>query len=627
MDAWDCPAVREISLQWGTRLGKTFFAQCCLLWTAACDPAPCMHANSKESLCLDVLDRLYTMIGLRPRLEALLAKRPHERRQDLVEFSGCRLMGAWAKSVSSLADKNVKIGHAAETDKWEHATTSREAHPLELFADRFKDYWSTRKIIWESTPTVKGKSAIETRLLGGTHCRLHVPCRRCKRYQTLEWHRVLFDKPQTGRASPGLAQKTARYQCRHCDGILTDADRPWMIRRGVWCPRGCEVEDAIALRHAESRMLQGPAGIAARGDDGAGVIRQVKWGGWHDAPWIRGPLPPDDSEASYQLSSLYALSLTWGDIAKKWVQCFSNPVRLRNFINQWLAETWEARQSKSTAQQLADRLGTELPARLVPRWASYLTLTIDRQAADGGFVVWVVMAHGPDERVAVVAHGISQTLAEVHANVWEADFPAEDGGGPFRCAIAGVDSGWNTKATYAFVNRHPQWFALKGSSGTMDGKLFQIATLKEGSRSGATGQTLIHVNTNAWEEDLDDRLHNPERVKNRVFGPNSLALSKPAAEDVEFLDQILNGVLGESTDAAGNERNTWKKRNQDAPNDYRDAVRYGLCLGRAWLEANDGVYPVRPRSTPAGAKSPSPPPAEPSGYVRKPSRGIRRPAR
>lgn len=595
MDAWDCPTVREISLQWGTRLGKTFFSQVAMLWVADNDPAPSMHANAIEGLCVDVLERTYAMIGFRPELERLLAKRENERRQDLIEFRGCKLYGAWSKSVSTLADKNIKCGHAAEIDKWVHVSTSKEAHPLKLFSDRFKDYWSVRKVVFESTPTVKGKSSIEQRLQEGTYCRYYVPCRHCKRYQTLDFSRLKYDKPESGRLDPALAFKTARYECKFCEQELTDSDRPWMIRRGVWCPQGCEIDDSEALKAAESRMLSGI------GTDGASTDGKLdKWSGWSSSSWIVGVPYRDGPEASYQLSSLYALSLTWGDIAKEWVGCFSKPDLLRNFINQWLAETWEPRRQKSTAEQVAERLGTDRPSRLVPDWGRFLTLTVDRQAADGGFVVWVVEAHGTEDKSAVVAHGIAETLDDVYRDVWEQTFQAEDGGEPFRISIAGVDSGWNTKATYEFCNAHERWYALKGSGSDLGGKLYQISEVKEGSRTGATGQILIHVATDTWEEDLDNRLHNAEFKAN---SPGSLSLSADSAADFEFLDQLLNGVLGENVDPRGNAKNIWKKRRENDPNDYRDAVRYGLCLARAWLDDNGGLYPARAITTQPAASA------------------------
>lgn len=639
MDAWDQPTIREISLQWGTRLGKTFFGQCCLLYTADVDPAPMMHANANEKVCVEVLGRLYAMIKFKDRLRALLAKNDQEQRQDLVEFLSCKVYSAWSKSVTTLADKNIKVGHAAEIPKWVHISTSKEAHPLKLFSDRFKDFWSNRKIIWEGTPTIRGLCPIETKLQAGSNCRLFVPCRACKRYQTLDWSRLIYEKPASGRLDADLAFRTAGYHCKHCEHRHTNDDRFWMIRRGVWCPQGCEVNDAEAMQAAEARMLQGPAGIQASGDDGAGVPRQYppKWKGWSASPWIKGTPYRDGDHASYQLSSLYALSLSWADIAKEWVECFAKAETLRNFVNQWLAETWEPRRQKSTAEQVADRLGTTRPARLVPAWARFLTLTVDRQAADGNFAKWIVMAHGPDDRAAVVAYGLCtpQDPRDVHPSelprnelelvdqiAGSASYPAEDGGPDFTISITGVDSGWNTKQTYEICNARQRWFPIKGDSGHLGGELYKIATLGAKTRSGAVGQTLIEVSTELWEEEIDDRLHNPEK---KADGPGCLSLCEEATKDWDFLDELLNGMLGDSKTAKGELRNQWKKRRESDPNDYRDAVRYGLCLGRAWLDANDGAYPAR-----AGLRQPersAAPADESAGYVRKRSAPVRRPRR
>ena len=62
MDAFADHRVREISLQWASRLGKSFFGQCMFMYTAEVDPAPMMLASSRETLALDVAKRTMKMI-------------------------------------------------------------------------------------------------------------------------------------------------------------------------------------------------------------------------------------------------------------------------------------------------------------------------------------------------------------------------------------------------------------------------------------------------------------------------------------------------------------------------------------------------------------------------------------
>ncbi|MFN9292166.1 MAG: phage terminase large subunit family protein, partial [Planctomyces sp.] len=86
----------------------------------------------------------------------------------------------------------------------------------------------------ESTPSVKGKSAVESGLLQSTNHRYHVPCPHCYKFQTLEFGDgkapggIFFDRLPSGQSDADLARKTAHYVCRWCEGRIDDMQRPWM---------------------------------------------------------------------------------------------------------------------------------------------------------------------------------------------------------------------------------------------------------------------------------------------------------------------------------------------------------------------------------------------------------------
>lgn len=571
MDAFDDPRVRTIALQWGTRLGKTFFAQCALAFTADIAPAPMMTASSIEQLALEVISRVYAIMRNRPHLAAKLKKVEKHQRQDRIEFRNCLLRAAWSRSTSTLADKNIRVGHAGEYDKWEHPASSREAHPHKLFEDRFKDYQSVRKVIFEGTPTVTGESPIEARRLAGSDCRYEVPCPHCRRYQTLLMrgangeYRIAWEKDEHGHSTPTIAYQTAHYLCAHCGGRCDDHHRPWMIRRGVWCPRGCAVDSTVAGQIAEANVAAGKP------------IHE--WRGWKHAPWIRGTPDQDGQDASYQLSSLYALSLGWGDIGKEFVASRHKPQELRNFVNQWEGLTWQRRKARTTPEKIAERIGGKHPRGIVPPGGLFLTVSADRQAADGGFVVWTLLAHGAEERAWLVDHGMCLTLEELWLGVCRRHVPHADGGSPLVAAATIVDSGWNAKDTYDFCAAHPGCFPCKGANDDLDGAKYRFSAIGKKSRTGREGQTILWVATDLWEEDLQWRLENCLADE-----PRALTLSAAAARDPAFLAQLLNGTLGDALDARGQVKLLWKKKDANEANDFRDAIRYGLCLGRAYVD-------------------------------------------
>ena len=576
-DAYDDPKTRTLSFQFATRLGKTFFGQCASLKTADCDPAPQMMVSSNEKLAKEVMSRTYAMIHRREKLNSKLIKKPIDQRQDLIEFAECRIWAAWARSAATLADKNIKVGHANELDDWEHRSTSKDGDPQKLFSDRFKDFQSVRKIVFESVPKVKGRSRIEALRLAGTNCRFEVPCPHCQRYQRLEWNRVEWERDENGRHNPTIAKNTAYYRCLHCNEVVNDHHRAWMIRRGVWCAEGCDVLSDEALRIAEhelARPINAP--------------RAYVWSGWKLCPWVTGEPVRDGEDASYQLGSQYALSLRWGDLGKEWVTCYKKPQLLRNLINQWMGETWEASQSKTDPEKVGERLRSEYQRGIVPEWAVFLTFQADRQAADGGFIPFAVMAHGPGERSHVVEYGVCRSLDEAHSERIRQQYQHADGGNTIAPAISAIDSGFNTKDTYDFCSSHVDIFPVKGSSASLGGNPYRIVRLDGGNtRTGADGQTLIHVDTDFWETDLQHRLEDL-----RPGEEGSLSLCYEASHDLEFLEQVCNGQMAEVNDSRGNAKLLWVKKEESIPNDFRDVIRYGLCLARAYVEELGG-YPAR----------------------------------
>ena len=577
-DAFDDPRTRTISLEWATRLGKSFFGQCAMLKTADTEPAPMMFCSTAEKLSIEVIQRTYAMARKSDDLRRLLLKPIIDQKRDLIEFMECQVFVAWARSAGTLADKNIKVGHANELDDWEHRSTSKDGDPQKLFSDRFKDYQSTRKVIYESVPKIRGKSRIEALRLAGTNCRYWVPCKHCGRYQTLDFRngekfRVIWETDENGKQNPSAAKKSARYRCRHCEQDLPDYHRAWMIRRGVWCPEGCEVIDDEARIIAEHEIRRKP-----------GEERLYDWRGWSKASWVSGNPTRDGEDASYQLSSLYALSLSWGDIAKEFVVCHKKPQLLRNFVNQWLGETWEMTRTKSDPEKVGERLRGETERGIVPEGGLYLTFQCDRQE---GFVVWSVLAHGEEERAWLVDYGIAQTLTELWDTVIRKHYKHADGG-PALVPMAGIiDSGFNTKDTYDFCNSHHGMFPCKGASNDMGGQPYRIVVLGR-SNTGIEDQKLVYVGTDFWETELQ------ERLTVRLPGePGSLTLCAEASRDGEFLEQLCNGTLDDRTDTRGMSKLLWVKKDENIPNDFRDGVRYGLCLGKACLDELGGVYPKR----------------------------------
>jgi phage terminase large subunit GpA-like protein len=579
-DALDDPHVLTIWLQWGSRLGKTFFGQCASMFYADTNPRPEMFASADKKLALEVVDRTYRMVERCSSLRDQLLP-PHQRRQDLIKFDSCRMYVAWARSVSSLADKAVRFGHANEIDKWEHLSTSKEADPLKLFTDRFKEFHSHKKIC-ESTPSIKGRSRVEAGRLASSNCLFHVPCPHCGRYQVLKMERIKWDKDENGKSDKDVARRTAYYQCDNvsCTEPILDEHRIPMLRLGVWVPEGCGVDDEKA-REAANQWAD---------------IDTSPWGGWSTADWITGTPKRDGPDAGYQLSSLYAWSLGWGEIAAEFVssQAAQN---LRNFINQWLSETWELRAREQTWEQLGGRLINDVPPGIVPEGFHMLTFGGDQQEDRS---VYVVDAWDGEGRSHTIAYGECENRDDLIDTVLTRIFDTQAGGKMMIC-YGLFDSGFRSSQIYDFCltccRRGVPILACKGWNAAL-GSPFVVAML--GQDTARPGTPYIKVDTITTQDWIERQLHD---IKPGEAGSASL-YSASLVQHQEFLEQLLNETSAVTLDSKNYARESWNRITTDIPNDYRDARRYSYVAGLIAMAG--GIKGLPPGNTSAAVVRPVP---------------------
>lgn len=551
LTSFDDPKIRQIVLQWASRLGKTTTCLSLMAKVAGTNPRNMMFAGpTKDAAGRVIGSRLYPILG---SAEGVRQQLPSEARRSKlhVKLESCQIFVGWSGSETSLADVGAFFGHASEIDKWDDSA-SKEGDSLKLFVNRFKGF-PDHKIIFESTPTIKGRSRIEKKMQESNQHRRFVPCPHCGEFQVLvkgeentpggfRWERDI-----RGQSDPDVALQTAYYECRYCEGKIENHHRIVMLRKGVWVPNGCEITPDGTITGTAHK----------EGSDTVGF----------------GPLP-----------SWYALTETWGNFARLWIQAQKRPRDLQDVVNSYMGETWEVKRTKSTPERVGERLRTGIKRRVLPDWARLLTVTIDQQAADGGFRLWCAMAHGANMAAHVVDYGFCLTLEEIWEQHIRNPYSHQDGGNPVMPHAAGADSGWDTKRTYDFCNAHSGMLAIKGSSTDLGGLPYKLSDIERGDNAG---QQLFLVNTDFWETDLQSRLDD------RLPGEeNSLSLCETAERDIEFLAQLCNATIADRVDNRGNAKLLWVKKDENIANDFRDVVRYGLALAAAYVAENGG-FPVR----------------------------------
>lgn len=545
LTAFDDPKVRQIVLQWASRLGKTTTCLSLMAKVAGTNPRNMMFAGpTKDAAGRVIGSRLYPILGSAEGVRQQLL--PEARRSKLhVKLESCQIFVGWSGSETSLADVGAFFGHASEIDKWDDSA-SKEGDSLKLFVNRFKGF-PDHKVIFESTPTVKGRSRIEKKMQEANQHRRYVPCPHCGEFQILvkgdesSPGGFRWDRDSKGNSDADIALQTAYYECEHCQGKIENHHRTVMLRAGVWVPSGCTI--------TPDGKIHGTA--HKQGSDVVGF----------------GPL-----------ASWYALTETWGNFARLWIHAQKKPRDLQDVVNSYMGETWEAKKSKSTPEKVGERLAGNADRGLVPNGVRFLTCTIDRQAADGGFVKWVILGHGDEQRAWLIDYGFGESLATIWDAVFRRQYPRLSNMPPVTPILAAADSGWDTKNTYDFCNTHKQIFACKGE-GEMGGKPYRLAEIERGDYEG---QLLFGVNTDYWETDMQARLD--ERLPGEA---GSLTLCADATRDIEFLSELCNATLADKVDNRGNAKLLWIKKEDNYPNDWRDAIRYGLALGQLIVESGD----------------------------------------
>lgn len=182
-----------------------------------------------------------------------------------------------------------------------------EAAALDLAEERTKTF-PFPLVVKASTPTT-AERMIWPAFLKSDQRYFYLPCTRCSREIILKftikteehglcglrWWREHEDEVKTdGEWDLNKVSKNAFYRCQECGGEIQDFERPSMLNAGIWKPSNT---------------------LAEAGDYG------------------------------YHLSSLYSIlsrKTSFGAIAAKWIAAKGLLSGRQNFINSWLAETWDA---------------------------------------------------------------------------------------------------------------------------------------------------------------------------------------------------------------------------------------------------------------------------------------------
>lgn len=540
LEAWDDETVRQIYLCWATRNMKTSLMISIMLCAAANYPSPMGYGSCDEmSVDRSIDEQLYPMLR---RCGATAAKLPVIAKQgrDNIRLTDCRIRKAFGGSPASVAGWPAKFIFVNEADKWPRRA-SREADSVRGFTNRVRGFPYDSKIMIESTPDILHPDpALSSRIWGyltakGTdQRRYYVECPHCGHWQTLDFGNkdtawgIKWDHPKSGHSDPLMAEATAHYRCPQKGCKIVNQDRPDMMRSGRWLSNGQTINRKGKL--VGKRAVNSP---------------NVGFG---------------------PLGSEYSLLIDgWGQLAREFLACNGELVKLKDFENSVRALPWDPQPDKIDPKTLRERLCTELPARLCPEWAVLLTRGCDVQN-HGNTIVWSVVAWGPRGRSAVIDYGICNSQLEYINLHRTALYRHADGGPPLDVMVTLIDSGDGNVSddVYRLCRSLPRCYPCKGSTSKLE-RAFKPSNLHD---SDGIPVQLIFVNSERSQGWIESHL----RGYNRSAPFN---LPNEARYDAIYVEQLLNEHKVDGV---------WTKLGVQ---DYRDTVRYAWA--GAMMCTDDGA--------------------------------------
>lgn len=447
MDEFNNPETEEIVFVKPTQVGGTECLHNMLGWVICQDPSPSMVVYPTADLAKSVsVNRMQPMFNASPEIE----KRFDEfNSSDLeMQFDDMYLSLAGSNSPTSLASKPIKYLFLDEVDKFPGAS-KKEADPISLARERTKTFHNS-KVFLTSTPTIKSGHVWKNLEDADLVKHYFVPCPHCGKYIEFKFANIKW--PDNKELSYADRAELAFYVCQECGGVITDAQKPQMLRFGNW---------QTVETHTK-------------------YVRKV----------------------AFWMNTIYSPFVRFSEIAKEFLISKNDSESFQNFVNSWLAEPWEDTNLKTSADLVMERQ-TELEELKVPSWAKLLTGGVDVQE---NCLYWSIRAWGDFITSQNIAHGQAFDFTEIE-HVMNLEYEREDGG-TMVVDLAFIDSGNNADAVYDFCAENSNWaLPCKGSSNPMLSH-YKISKVNK-SDSKAYGMVLVLVDGGKYKDMIAGRMRKP----------------------------------------------------------------------------------------------------------------------
>lgn len=588
--------VQTITLMACTQLLKTTCIENIIGRFAHVDPCPMLVIQPKDDAAETFSkDRLAPMIRDTKVLREIFGEaRATDASATLTHkgFPGGHITLVGSNSPTNLAMRPIRLLLCDEIDKYP-MSAGGEGPPIDLAEERQAEFKTNSLTVRACSPTVQGRSAIETSYDESDQRRAFVSCPHCETWQHLAWEQVRFDKGSDGKIRP----ETARYFCGECGTAWTEAERLKALR-------------AIRWRQTRTFECCGEKQAPELWDDEGRVLCRVC-----------GQRGVSNEHAGFHASKLYAPKQSIRETVKKFARALARgPEALKAFHNTQLAATWkEGADAPEWSDVYARR--DRYVSGTVPRGGLVLFAGVDTQKDRLEVRVWAFGRNRErwlvERRIlpgAVYEPKVWGDLEDLFDEAW-----THESGIELKVRDWGIDSGAFTAEVSAFVRSQ----AGRGNVHAIDGQdSYTAAFIGVGQTdANSAGQKIrrglktVKVGVSFCKQELLGAFALARPSDGQDFPPGFVHLPDDVGEDE--VKQLTSEELV-TTVTRGRTRRAWTviagRRNEglDCANYARGlaAMRgWDRMRERQWREIEDslGIVPEPvPGSPPQPTASPAP---------------------
>ena len=447
---------REVVVMKGNQLGFTqIVLEGFLGYTIDKFPQPVLYVSADRDLAQENMasriDAMISTAGLSDKIKPSIVKKKRNKTGDTKnrkEFYGGFISALGAKNANKLRQVGFSVVLADEVDTYSKDLQG-QGSTISLIRRRTDAFSKIRKILWGSTPLIKGASNIEDLFHEGDQRYYYVPCPICGKMQKLVWGDgkgagIRFERDGGGR----LVLDSVHYQCEN----------------------GCKIKETQKY----NMLLKGK--------------------------WIAEGKASREGTKSYHISALYSNFLQWSDIINEWIDCGEDKNKLRVFYNNVLAQTWAEEVKTIKYQKVMQNIRNYKPG-IVPNKMAIedgngrivlITAAVDvngiYEKPDGWFAFEVKGHCENGQTYSIMKAEINGTI-EPMGGAWLAlkyilEQPIKsDDGLTYKIDLTGVDVGFKPESGYWFANFCDRVIPLVGrNTPSKNDNIFQKRKVPKGVR-------------------------------------------------------------------------------------------------------------------------------------------------